>query len=34
MVKYLLETENLSIEEVFSRDFDLRDLEAKVFKTL
>jgi hypothetical protein len=34
MVKYLLETERLSIEEVFSRDFDLKDLEAKAFKNL
>lgn len=34
MVKYLLETEKLSIEDVFARDFDLKDLEAKVFKNL
>lgn len=34
MVKYLLETEKLSIEEIFSRDFDLKDLEAKVFRAL
>jgi hypothetical protein len=34
MVKYLLETERLSIEEVFNRDFNLKDLEAKVFRAL
>jgi len=34
MVKYLLETEKLSIKDVFNRDFDIRDLGAKVFRTL
>ena len=34
MVKYLLETEKLSIEDVFNRDFDTRDLGAKVFRNL
>ena len=34
MVKYLLETEKLSIEDVFKRDFDIKDLEAKVFSSL
>jgi len=34
MVKYLLETEKLSIEDVFNRDFDMRDLELKVFSSL
>lgn len=34
MVKYLLETEKLSIEDVFNRDFDIRDLGAKVFRNL
>src|SRR5262249_42256764 len=34
MVRYLLETERLSIEDVFHRDFDMRDLEAKVFRSL
>jgi hypothetical protein len=34
MVKYLLETEKLNIEEVFNRDFDLKDLEAKTFGAL
>jgi hypothetical protein len=34
MVKYLLETERLSIEDVFKRDFDMRDLEDKVFGDL
>jgi hypothetical protein len=34
MVKYLLETENLSIEEVFNRDIDIKDLERKVFRSL
>ena len=34
MVKYLLETEKLSIEDVFKSDFDMKDLEAKVFKSL
>ena len=34
MVKYLLDTEKLSIEDVFNRDFDIRDLELKVFSSL
>jgi hypothetical protein len=34
MVKYLFETEKLSIEDVFNRDFDLKDLEAKTFRAL
>src|SRR5262245_19464313 len=34
MVKYLLETEKLSIEEVFSRDFDPGELETKVLESL
>lgn len=34
MVKYLLEVEKLSIEDVFSRDFDTKDLEARVFRSL
>ncbi len=34
MVKYLLETEKLSIEEIFNRDFDQKALEDKVFMSL
>lgn len=34
MVKYLLETEKLSIQDVFNRDFDIRDLGAKVLRNL
>jgi len=34
MVKYLLETEKLSIEDVFNRDFDSKELEVKVFRSL
>ena len=34
MVKYLLETEKLTIEDVFNRDFDVRELEEKVFRSL
>jgi len=34
MVRYLLETERLSIEDVLHKDFDMRDLEAKVFRSL
>jgi hypothetical protein len=34
MVKYLLETEKLSIEDVFNRDFDTADLETRVFSSL
>lgn len=33
-VKYLLETEKLSVEELFTRDIDLPTLEAKVLSTL
>ena len=31
MVKYLLEDEKISVEELFEKDFDEKDLEAKVF---
>lgn len=31
MVKYLLDDEKLSVEDLFNRDFDLKELEAKVF---
>jgi hypothetical protein len=31
MVKYLLEEEKLSVEELFNRSFDQKELEAKVF---
>jgi len=34
MVKYLIEKERLSIEDVFNRDFDLKDLEARVLSSL
>src|SRR5262249_41026859 len=34
MVKYLLENDKLSIEDVFNRGFDTRDLEARVFRSL
>lgn len=34
MVKYLLETEKLTIDNVFNRDFDEKDLTAKVFSSL
>lgn len=34
MVKYLLETEKLRIDDVFAGNFDLKDLEAKVFRNL
>jgi hypothetical protein len=34
MVKYLLETEGLSIEDVFSRDFNMEQLQEKVFRSL
>jgi len=34
MVKYLLETEKLSIEDVFKSDFNEKELSAKVFRTL
>ena len=33
-VKYLLETENLTIDEVFKRDFDEKELDAKVFNSI
>jgi hypothetical protein len=31
MVKYLLEEEKISVEELFNRSFDQKELEAKVF---
>ena len=31
MVKYLLDDEKISVEELFNRDFDKKELEAKVF---
>jgi hypothetical protein len=34
MVKYLLETERLTVDEVFQGAFDEKELAAKVFKTL
>jgi hypothetical protein len=34
LVKYLLETEKLSVEELFNRDFDRSALEAKVLNSL
>ena len=34
MVKYLLETEKLSVEDLFTRDIDRAQLEAKVLATL
>ena len=34
IVKYLLETEKLSVEELFSRDFDRSELEARILGTL
>jgi hypothetical protein len=34
VVKYLLDDEKISVEELFDRDFDLKDLEAKVFARL
>lgn len=34
LVKYLLETERLTIEEVFNRDFNTGELEAKVLSSL
>ncbi|HSK72445.1 MAG TPA: hypothetical protein VK892_12150 [Pyrinomonadaceae bacterium] len=33
-IKYLLETEKLTIDDVFNQDFDERDLDAKVFSSL
>ena len=34
LVKYLLETEKISVEELFNRDFDRSELEVKVLRTL
>lgn len=34
LIKYLLETEKLSVEELFNRDFDRSTLEAKVLNSL
>lgn len=34
MVKYLLEVERLSVDELFQRSFDAKELEAKVLKSL
>lgn len=34
MVKYLLETERLTVDEVFQRAFDEKELAARVFKSL
>jgi hypothetical protein len=34
LVKYLIEREKLSIEDVFNRDFDMKQLEATVFSSL
>ena len=34
LVKYLLETEKLSVEDLFNREFDLNSLEATVLKSL
>lgn len=34
LVKYLLEQEKISVDDLFNRDFDVTALEAKVFKTL
>ena len=34
VVKYLLETEKLTVEELFTRDIDLATMEAKVLSTL
>jgi hypothetical protein len=31
MVKYLLEDEKITVEDLFNRDFDAKDLEAKVY---
>jgi hypothetical protein len=31
MVKYLLEDEKISVEDLFQKDFDVKDLEAKVY---
>ena len=34
MVKYLLETEKLTIDDVFNREFNVQELEEKVFRSL
>ena len=34
MVKYVLETEKLTVDELFTRDIDAAQLEQKVFSTL
>jgi len=34
MVKYLLDDEKISVEDLFNRDFDLKELEAKVFEKI
>jgi hypothetical protein len=34
MVKYLLDEEKISVEDLFNRDFDLKELEAKVFEKI
>ncbi len=34
MVKYLLDDEKISVEDLFDHDFDVKDLEAKVFAKL
>ena len=33
-MKYLLDDEKISVEELFERDFDVKDLEAEVFAKL
>ena len=34
MVKYLLEDEKISVEDLFNRDFDAKDIEQKVYKKI
>lgn len=34
MVKYLLDVEKISVEELFNREFDKKELEAKVFEKI
>jgi hypothetical protein len=34
LVKYLLEQDKLSVEDLFNRDFDLQSLEERVLNTL
>ena len=34
LVKYLIETEKMSVDDVFSRSFDVQELEAKVLSSL